>query len=238
MTIIEHLEELRSRILKMLLGFAICLVAAWFLYNPIMAFLTARLAHIRHIAPVISAHHQLIVYGPVDPLFIRIEVMVITAAALDLPVVLWQLWRFVAPGLYANEKRYAIPFVGTAMVLFAGGVTLAIVSLPSALSLLTGFAGGKIQLLPSAQEYLSFVTLLMVGFGVAFEFPVILVALSLVRVLSSRALRRWRRPAWVVIVVLAGFLTPTDDPITQFLLAIPLAILYEITIWTTRLLRR
>ncbi|HLI55771.1 MAG TPA: twin-arginine translocase subunit TatC [Actinomycetota bacterium] len=238
MTILEHLEELRVRIIRMLIGLGVTAVVAWFLYNRILSFLTLPLSHLKHVAAVISRHHELLVTGPVDPLFIRIQVVIFAALALDLPVILWQTWRFVAPGLYAKEKRYAIPFVATAMALFAGGVALAIVTLPSALSLLTSFAGGQIQLLPTANEYLSFVTLLMIAFGVAFEFPLVLVALSLVRVVSSTRLRRWRRPAWVVILILAGFLTPGDDPITQLLLALPLAILYEVTIWVTRLLKR
>lgn len=237
MTIIEHLDELRSRIIKMLIGFAVCVVIAWFLYTPIITFLTIPLGHLANVAPLVSKNRQLVVYSPADALFIRIKVVAFSAVALDLPVILWQVWRFIAPGLYSREKRYAIPFVGSAMVLFAAGVTLAILTLPSALSLLTHFSGSQIQLLPSASEYLSFVFLLMVGFGVAFEFPLLLVALSLVGVLSSRRLRSWRRPAWVLILIAAGFLTPTQDPITQVLLAIPLAILYEVTIWVTRLLK-
>lgn len=238
MTILEHLEELRTRIIRMLIGLGVCAVLAWFLYNRILTFLTIPLGHLKHVAKGISVHHQLLVTGPADPFFIRIQVVLFSALALDLPVILWQLWRFVAPGLYSKEKRYAIPFVASAMALFAGGVALAIVMLPSALGLLTSFAGSQIQLLPTATEYLTFVTLLMVAFGVAFEFPLILVSLSLVRVVSSRRLRQWRRPAWVVILILAGFLTPGDDPITQLLLAVPLAVLYEVTIWVTRLLKR
>jgi sec-independent protein translocase protein TatC len=237
MTIIEHLDELRTRIIRMLLGFAVAVVVAWFLYNPIISFLTLPLGHLPNVAPLVSKHHQLLVYGPADPLFIRIKIVAFAAVAIDLPVILWEVWRFIAPGLYAKEKRYAIPFVTGAMALFSGGVALAIVTLPAALGLLTRFSGSQIQLLPSANEYISFVILLMIAFGVAFEFPLLLISLSLVGVLSSKRLRKWRRPAWVVLLVIAGFLTPTQDPITQVLLAVPLAILYEVTIWVTRLLK-
>ena len=236
MTIVEHLEELRSRILRMLLAFGVAAVVAWFAYNPILGFLTTPLRHLPQAAQVIR-HGQLIVTSPTEPLFIRLKVVSFAALALALPVVLWQLWRFIAPGLYSNEKRYAIPFVGSALVLFVAGVAVAFATLPAALHFLTDFSGGRIELLPRASEYLSFVLLLILAFGVAFEFPMLLVALSLVGVISSRNMRRWRRPAWVLILIVAGALTPAQDPITQVLLAIPMAILYELTILVTRVLK-
>jgi sec-independent protein translocase protein TatC len=236
MTIIEHLEELRSRILKMVLAFGLAAVVAWLAYNRILAFLARPLRHLPQAGEVLG-HGQLIVTSPTEPLFIRLKVVSFAALALALPVVLWELWRFVAPGLYSNEKRYAIPFVGSAVALFAAGVAVAFVTLPAALHFLTGFSGSRIQLLPQASEYLSFILLLILAFGIGFEFPLVLVALSLVGVISSRHMRRWRRPAWVVILVVAGALTPAQDPITQILLAVPMAILYELTIVTTRVLK-
>jgi sec-independent protein translocase protein TatC len=237
MTVIEHLEELRSRIIKMLIAFGVAGVVAWILYNPILGFLTSPLRHLPQAAQIIRGRGNLIVTSPTEPLFIRLKVVSFSALALALPVVAWQTWRFIAPGLYAKEKRYAIPFVGTALVLFGAGVALAFATLPAALHLLTAFSGSSIQLLPRASEYLSFVLLLILAFGVALEFPLALVALSLVGAISSRQLRRWRRPAWVIILVVAGFLTPAQDPISQVLLAVPMAVLYEATIIVTRVLR-
>jgi sec-independent protein translocase protein TatC len=240
MTIIEHLDELRTRIIRMLIAFVVGAVVAWFLYDPILAFLVHPLRHLPQAAQIFrsgSKNPSLIVFSPIEPFFIRLKVVSFAALALALPVVLWELWRFIAPGLYANEKRYAIPFVGSALALFVGGVGLAFWTLPAALHFLTAFSGGSIQLLPRASEYLSFVMLLILAFGVAFEFPLVLLALSLMGVLPSRKLRSWRRPAWVVILVLAGFLTPAQDPITQVLLAAPMAILYEATIIVARLLK-
>jgi len=237
MTIIEHLEELRTRIIRMLIAFCVAAVAAWFLYNPILSFLIMPLRHLPQAATVIKGSGALIVTSPTEPLFIRLKVVSFSALAIALPVILWEIWRFIAPGLYANEKRYAIPFVGSALALFVGGVGLAFWTLPAALHFLTAFSGSSIQLLPRASEYLSFIMLLILGFGVAFEFPLVLLVLSLMGVLPSRKLRSWRRPAWVVILVLAGFLTPAQDPITQVLLAVPMAILYEATIIVARLLK-
>ena len=236
MTILEHLDELRSRIIRMLIAFGVCAVVAWVFYTPILTFLITPLSHLKNAAQIVRTKH-LIVTSPTEPLFIRLKVVSFSALALALPVVAWQLWRFIAPGLYSREKKYAVPFVGSALALFAAGVALAFFTLPAALGALTAFSGSSIQLLPRASDYLSFVLLLIVAFGVAFELPLVLVALSLVGVLSSKRLRSWRRPAWVVILVIAGFLTPAQDPITQLLLAIPLAILYEATIWVTRVLR-
>lgn len=236
MTVIEHLDELRSRIIKMLIAFAVCAVIAWSFYNPILTFLITPLSHLKNTAQIVRTKH-LIVTSPTEPLFIRLKVVSFSALALALPVVLWQLWRFIAPGLYSKEKKYAIPFVASAVALFAAGVALAFITLPAALGALTAFSGSSIQLLPRAGDYLSFILLLILAFGVAFELPLLLVALSLVGVVSSRRLRTWRRPAWVVILILAGVLTPTQDPITQLMLAIPLAVLYEMTILVTRLLR-
>jgi sec-independent protein translocase protein TatC len=237
MTIIEHLEELRTRIIRMLIAFCVAAVVAWFLYNPILSFLIMPLRHLPQAEKVIKGSGALIVTSPTEPLFLRLKVVSFSALAIALPVILWEIWRFIAPGLYANEKRYAIPFVGSALALFTAGVGLAFWTLPAALHFLTAFSGGSIQLLPRASEYLSFVMLLILAFGVAFEFPLVLLALSLMGVLPSRKLRSWRRPAWVVILVLAGFLTPAQDPITQVLLAVPLAILYEATIIVARLLK-
>jgi len=237
MTIIEHLDELRSRIIKMLLAFCAAAVVAWFFYNPILSFLILPLRHLPQVANVVKGSSTLIVTSPTEPLFIRLKVVSFSALALALPVVLWEFWRFIAPGLYANEKRYAIPFVGSALGLFVAGVALAFWTLPTALHFLTAFSGSNIQLLPRASEYLSFIMLLILAFGLAFEFPLVLLALSLMGVIPSRRLRSWRRPAWVVILVLAGFLTPAQDPITQVLLALPMAILYEATIIIARVLK-
>lgn len=241
MTIIEHLDELRTRIIRMLAAFVVGAVVAWFLYDPILSFLVHPLRHLPQAAQIFrsgSKNPSLVVFSPIEPFFIRLKVVSFAALALALPVVLWEVWRFIAPGLYSNEKRYAVPFVGSALGLFAGGIALAFLSLPTALHFLTAFSGSSVQLLPRASDYLSFLLLLILGFGVAFEFPLVLLALSLMRVVPSRQLRQFRRPAWVVILVLAGFLTPAQDPITQVLLAIPLAILYEAVIVIARILKR
>jgi sec-independent protein translocase protein TatC len=237
MTLIEHLEELRARILKSVIAVAVGAMIAWFLYDRILAFMVGPLRKLP-VAEQIVSRGKLIFTSPPEAFFIRLKIVTFAGLVIALPVVLWQVWRFVAPGLYAQEKRYALPFVGFSLLLFAGGVALSFVSLPKALEFLTAFGGRDVVLVPRASEYLSFVMLLIVAFGISFEFPLALLALSLVGVLSSEKLRRARKIAWVLILVAAAVITPTGDPATMLMLAVPLALLYEGTILAVRLLKR
>jgi sec-independent protein translocase protein TatC len=181
---------------------------------------------------------ELIYTAPTEAFFIRLKVTAFAAFAFCLPVVLWQAWRFVTPGLHPNEKRYAVPFILVSMALFVAGIGTAFVSLPKALDVLTGFAGSELVLVPRAADYLSFVLILIAAFGFAFEFPIALLALTLVGVLTSQSLRKARRMAWVIILVVAAIITPTQDPITLAIMAVPLGILYEATILTARLMKK
>lgn len=237
LSLIGHLEELRGRIFKMLIAFVAAAVGAWFLYDRILAVLVAPLAGL-DVAGELLSEGKLIFTSPPEAFFIRLKVVSFAGFVLALPVILWQVWRFVAPGLYSHEKKYAIPFVVSAMLLFLVGGWLAMRSLPQALEFLVAFAGEDIVLVPRASEYLSFVMVLVAGFGLTFEFPLVLIALSLVGVVSSESLRRGRKIAWIAILVVAAVVTPTQDPLTQLLLALPLAALYEATILAARLLKR
>ncbi|MGH2773275.1 MAG: twin-arginine translocase subunit TatC, partial [Actinomycetota bacterium] len=181
---------------------------------------------------------QLVYSAPTEAFFIRLKVTAFAAFVMTLPVILWQLWRFVTPGLHPHEKRYAVPFILVSLGLFVAGIFLAFYTLPKALEVLTGFAGEELILLPRASDYLSFVLVLIAGFGLAFEFPVVLIALVLVGVLSTQALRKARRMAWVILLIAAAVITPTQDPITLAMMAVPLGLLYEATILTARLLKK
>lgn len=237
MTLIEHLEELRARLFKMVLAFAAGAVVSWFLYDHILALLVSPLEKLPE-ANQLLTDGELIFTAPPEAFFIRLKVTSFAGLVLALPVILWQAWRFVTPGLYSQEKRYALPFVLASMLLFAAGLAFAFVTLPQALRVLTGFAGTEIVFFPRASEYLSFVLLLSFAFGVAFELPIALLALTLAGVLSTDKLRRGRRIAWLLILVLGAVITPTQDPITLLMVAVPLAFLYELTILTARLMGR
>jgi sec-independent protein translocase protein TatC len=181
---------------------------------------------------------SLIFLGPLDAFITRIKVATYGGIVLALPVWLWELWRFITPGLNPKEKRYAVPFILTSIVLFAFGGLVALLTLPQALEFLLTIGGNQLQPQLTADKYLSLVSLMIVAFGVAFEFPVVLVFLLLARVISTRQLRRWRRPAILVIVIFAAVITPSQDPYSLFAMAIPMYIFYEASIIIGRVLKR
>jgi sec-independent protein translocase protein TatC len=148
------------------------------------------------------------------------------------------LWRFITPGLEKREKRYAIPFVLSSIALFALGGFVAMLTLPEALNFLLNAGGSNLQPLLTADRYISLVALMIVAFGIAFEFPVLLMFLLLARVLTTQRLRKWRRWAIVSIVTFAAVITPSQDPYSLFFMAVPMYIFYEACILLGRILKR
>jgi len=153
-------------------------------------------------------------------------------------VLLWEFWRFVTPGLHPREKRYAVPFVVASMVLFALGCVVAYVTFPHALGWLGSIGGPSLHQIYDPNQYLSLIVLLMVVFGLTFEFPAILVSLEVAGVLSARKLSSWRRWAIILIVVAAGVITPSSDPFSMIALAVPLYIFYEASIVIGKIIQR
>jgi sec-independent protein translocase protein TatC len=145
-------------------------------------------------------------------------------------VLLWQLWRFVTPALYPKEKRYAIPFVFSAVLLFLLGAGLAYWSLERALSFLINISGDDVETLLRPAPYLSFVVFMMLAFGVGFEFPIVLIFLQLAGIIDYKQLAHVRRYALIGIVVLVAVITPSGDPITLAALSIPMYVFYELSI--------
>jgi sec-independent protein translocase protein TatC len=174
-----------------------------------------------------------------EPFIIKIKVVAFLGIALALPVVLYQFWRFVTPGLTVRERKYAIPFVLSSLFLFTLGGFFAMLTLPKGLSFLLGFAGTKnVLAVLSIGKYLGFVMLVILAFGAAFEFPVILISLMLVGALTSRQLRQWRRYALVLIAVIAAVITPSQDWFTMSALMVPLIVFYELSILVGRILKK
>ena len=150
----------------------------------------------------------------------------------------WQLWRFIAPGLTSNERRYAVPFIVSSVLLFALGGYIAYLTFPRALDFLVHIGGDSLDVRPTPTKYLQLIMLMILAFGLSFEFPVFLVFLMLVRVVSSDQLRRWRRWVVVGVVAFAAVITPSQDPYSLFALAAPMWLFYEAAIVLGRVLKR
>lgn len=223
MTLWEHLAELRSRLIKALVAVAVGAVIGWIVFPWALEFL---LEPYRDVNPDASLYVQ----DPLEPFAVRIRVAGYLGIMFAMPVLLWQLWRFVTPGLYPHEKKYAVPFVVSALVLFVFGAGIAYYTLPAALEFLSGIAGDDVQEIYSPERYLTLIVYMMLAFGAGFEFPVLLVALQMAGVLTPRQLLGWWRWALVLIVVIAAVITPSGDPISLLALSLPMAALYFVAV--------
>lgn len=231
MTLVEHLTELRRRIIISVVAVFIGGVVAYVLYPYIFRFLAD---------PYVRATHQkkFLVLDPLEGFATRLKVSGYGGMVLAAPVLLWQFWRFITPGLHRNEKRYAIPFVVASCVLFAIGAAVAYLVLTPGLQFLAHIGGANLQNTYSPGKYLNLLLLMAIAFGVAFEFPVVLVALEAAGVLSSARLRSWRRQAIVGCVAFAAIITPSQDPFSFFGMAIPMYVFYEASILIGRLMKK
>ena len=239
MTLFEHLAELRHRLVIVFIAVAAGTLVAWFFYNQAITFMLHPyhdfLAH--HKAKDISSGN-LVTTGPLEGFTTRLKVSAYGGIALTTPVIFWQIWRFVTPGLYKNEKRYIVPFVSSAVILFAGGVTTAILVFPKALTWLIDVSGSGIVPLFSPSRYFTLYVTMCVIFGAVFMYPLLVVFLQLVEVVPSMTWRKWRRPAIVVICLVAAVITPSSDPFSFLALAVPMLIFYESAILVGRLLKK
>lgn len=239
MSLIEHLTELRDRIIKVVIALVIGMLIAFLLYDPIFAILIDPYEEIANSRNTISGDGRLLQVDPLEGFGIRMKLALYGGIAIAMPVILWQLWRFVTPGLYAHEKRYAIPFVVSALLLFVMGAGLAYYTLPRALEFLidiggtdnfvTGFAPGK---------YFTLITYMMLAFGIGFEFPILLVFMQMVGIITPKQLSGARRYAIVGICVLVAVITPSGDPISMLMLSLPMIVFYELSILIGRLMER
>ncbi len=160
-----------------------------------------------------------------------------------MPIILWQIWRFIAPGLYRRERRYAFAFVGSGTLLFALGAAIAYLTLTKAAEFLIGVAGAEVEVRAGIANFTRLALFMMVAFGVGFQFPVVMVALQMVGVVTPQQLSSWRRPVILAIFVIAAGITPSGDPFSLFALAIPMWFLFEISVvigrvWLRRRTRR
>lgn len=244
MTVLEHLTELRKRLIISLAAITVMALVGFAFFGPIFEALLrpyrialANLPEAARPEGVLGAG-SLVYSSPVDPFLIRVKVAFFTGLLLALPVVLFQVWRFVTPGLTKRERRLAIPFVLVSVLLFAGGVAFAYVTIPRGLSFLLSLGGESLVPLLTVDRYFSFFVFLTLGFGLSFEFPLILVFLAIAGVVTTSQMRGWRRYAYFGALVFAAVITPTQDPYTMLLMWLPLVLFYEGAILVARLLKR
>jgi sec-independent protein translocase protein TatC len=239
MTLTEHLTELRRRLITSVVAVTVTTVVAFFLYNTVLHFMTAPyrdfLAHHQHLD---ISNGNLVTTGPLEGFATRLKVSGYLGLFLASPIVLWEIWRFITPGLHKNEKRYAIPFIVGAIVLFSMGVTVSILVFPKALGFLITVSGTSVTPLFSPQRYVNLYVGMAAIFGLVFCFPILLVMLEIAGVVPSRKWRKWRRPAIVAIAVIAAVATPSNDPYSFVAMAVPLWIFYELSIIIGRILKK
>lgn len=237
MSLGDHLRELRRRLFFCLAAVALALVPSWFLYPWLVDMLNAPYCDAQ-LALDPEATCRFLETNLLDPFTLRMRIAGWGAVIIAMPVILWQLWRFIAPGLYRKERRYAVAFVGAGMLLFALGATIAYVTLTRAAEFLIGIAGSEVEVRAGIGNFTRLALLMMVAFGVGFQFPVVMVALQMVGVVTPQKLGSWRRQAALLIVVLAAGITPSGDPFSLFALAIPMYLLFEVSILIGRLMAR
>ena len=222
MPLADHLRELRARLAKSLIAIGIGMVVGWVYYDEVFGIIRAPFDAVVAAAAETGRDVTLAFTGVVDPFVMQLKVAGVTGVLLASPVWLYQLWRFVTPGLHSNERRWGLGFVAVATPLFLAGAAMAYAVLPRGLDILLGFTPEQIENIVSVDRYLSFFLRMLLVFGLGFLIPVLIVALNFAGVLTAAQLRAWWR--WIVmgIVLFAAAATPTGDPFNLALLALPL----------------
>lgn len=230
MTIMEHLAELRTRLVVSIFAIAVGAVALLIAYEPVLNFLVSPYRDLCAEKAGLNCDGSLYALGPIDGFAARMRIAAWGGVVIALPVVLWNVWRFIVPALTKREKRYSYFFVASSVLLFIIGALLAYWTLDRALEFLIGWSGADVTQNYQISKYVNLVVLMMLSFGVGFLSPVLLVFLQLVDVVTPRTLITQWRYAIVIIFIVAAVITPSGDPITLMALGVPLTVLYLISV--------
>src|ERR1700742_935492 len=230
MPLVDHLRELRNRLLKAALALVLVMVLGFVFFNPIWHFVSHPFcsATINGRTGCHQTGDQLVVTGVFDPFMLRVKIAFFVGLIVSSPVWLYQIWAFIAPGLYRKEKRWAYLFVAIAAPLFGAGAVLAYFVMSRGLRYLLGLTPRGVLNLPSIDTYLSYFQGMILGFGLAFELPVALVILNLAHILTHERFRRWRKMMLFGAFLFAGIANPSPDPLSMLLLAAPCVVLVEV----------
>lgn len=230
LTLVGHLAELRMRIVRCLLAISIGAAAILIFYDQVLQFLTKPYRNLCDARPDLKCDGALFVLGPIEGLAQRMRIAGYGGLIIALPVIFWQLWRFIVPALNKREKRYTVPFIFTSVLLFALGGALAYWTLDKALEFLISWSGKDVTQAYQISKYISLVALMVLAFGVGFLVPVLVVFLQLVGVVTPQTLIRQWRYSLLGVFAIAAVITPSGDPISMMALAIPMTILLLIAI--------
>jgi len=229
MSLIEHLEELRRRLIVVVITIVVAAVIGFIFAGSVLDLLRV---------PLPDKYDTIYFTGPADPFGVQVKIAGFLGIALAMPVILFHVWRFVTPGLTKRERRFIWPVMVAAILLFALGIIVGYAIIPYALNFLLGFARPGLQPLLTIDGYIGFVTTMLLAFGIVLEFPIVLVGLARVGILSYRRLAAQRRLAIIGITVFAIVITPGGDPISPIILGSVMYLLFEGSLLVIRLIRR
>ncbi|TQS29545.1 twin-arginine translocase subunit TatC [Microbispora sp. KK1-11] len=226
MTLMEHIRELRNRLIKAILAVVVGTAVGFIYFEPIWNFLKQPYCRLPQAHQLNGDKCTLVVNGVFDSFFVNLKVAVIFGVVVSAVFWIYQLWAFVTPGLYQNERRYTMAFLGLSVPLFTAGSALAYVTMDKGLSLLLGFAPEGTLTLVSINEYLSFALAMLIIFGVSFLMPLLLVFLNVIGVLRFKTVSKHTRMVVFLMFVFAAVATPSQDPVTMLALALPMVALF------------
>lgn len=233
MSLIDHLTELRRRLVRSFIalgiGFFVCYYFKEWLFDIITRPLTS----------VLPKNSYLIYTGLTEAFFVYMKLAFFASLIITSPFILYQIWKFLAPGLLPTEKKYVVPFVISSTSLFVGGVLFGyFIALPPAFDFFVSFNSKYLQALLSFSDYLSLFVTFLLGFGLSFELPVFIFFLAKLGIVSAKMLSKQRRYAILIIFIVAAILTPSPDALSQILMAIPLVFLYEVSIFVAKFVEK
>lgn len=224
-----HLEELKKRLVRSLIAIGAGFVLCYFFKDGLFGIIT------RPLMKVLPKDSYMIYTSLPEAFFTYMKVAFFASLFLTAPFWLYQIWKFISPGLYPREKKYVIPFVLTSTSLFVGGILFAyFLALPPAFGFFVEFSTDTLRPMFTMREYLSFALKLLLAFGVSFQLPVFIFFMTKLGIVNSRMLAKQRRYAILFIFIAAAVLTPSPDAFTQIIMAIPLMILYEMSLFIAK----
>jgi sec-independent protein translocase protein TatC len=228
----SHLEELRKRLIRSCIAIGVAFCGAYYFVDDLFTLFTAPLTK------VMPKGSSLIFTGLTEPFMIQLKTAFIVSILIASPVIFYQLWKFIAPGLYPNEKKYVVPFVIASTVLFISGALFGyFIVFPVGFKFFLGYANENLKALPSIQQYFGFASKMLLAFGLVFELPVILFFLTKMGIITVPFLKKHRKYAFLFAFIVGAILTPSPDALSQCLMAGPLVLLYEVGIFFSRFAR-